>query len=343
LSIGKIGIVGVGAIGTIIGTILNAKGIEVDLIDGYEENVRHLQRHGSEVIGSIHVKAHGPAYHIDELEHSYDLIFLLVKQFENETVLNKLLPHLHERSIVCTLQNGVPEVHVARLVGEHRTVGGAVGFGATWMGPGVSMLASSREALEKYAFEIGTMNGEINDTITEVNAILQQVGGSVVSDNLMGIRWSKLLMNATFSGMSAALGCTFGEVLDDPRGFWCLAHLADETIKVAHAQGIRLVEMQGEHFDELKLHDGTLEEVLGKYSFFKRVWDRHRETKASMLQDLERGRTTEIDYINGVVSEKGKECGVPTPFNDKVVELVKRKEQRKEVQTFHYIDEFLSR
>jgi len=341
LSFGKIGVVGVGAIGTIIGTILNAKGIEVDLIDGYDENVRHLKRHGSEVIGSIHVKAHGPAWHIDELKHRYDLIFLLVKQFENETVLRKLLPHLHEHSLVCTLQNGVPEVHVARIVGEHRTIGGAVGFGATWMGPGVSMLASSKEALEKYAFEIGTMSGEINERIREVNAILQQVGASVVSDNLMGIRWSKLLMNATFSGMSAALGCTFGEVMDDPRGFWCLAHLADETIKVARAQGIRLVEMQGEHFDELELKEGTPREVLGKFPFFKRVWDRHRDTKASMLQDLEKGRTTEIDYINGVVSEKGREFGIPTPFNDKVVELVKRKEQRKEMRTFDYIDEFL--
>jgi len=266
----RIGIVGVGAIGTIIGTILNARGVRADLIDGYEPNVRRLKEHGSEVVGSVELKARGPAYHLDELEHSYDLIFLLVKQFENEAVLKKLLPFLHEKSVVCTLQNGVPEEYVAAVVGADRTVGGAVGFGATWLGPGVSQLASSREALDKFAFEIGTVSGEINETIREVAAILEQVGGTVISDNLMGIRWSKLLMNATFSGMSAALGCTFGEVMDDPRGFWCLAHLADETVKVARAQGIRLVEMQGEHFDALELKEGTPQECSASFPSSKR-------------------------------------------------------------------------
>jgi 2-dehydropantoate 2-reductase len=339
----KIGVVGVGAIGTVIGTLLNAKGIEVDLIDGFRENIKGIQENGSEIRGTIQVKAHGPAYHIDELNHKYDLIFLLTKQFENKEVLNKLLPYLYSDSIVCTLQNGAPEENVAQIVGRERTIGGAVGFGATWIGPGITELTSKKEALEKFAFEIGEMNGETSERINKVNSILQQVGGSEVSNNLGGIRWSKILMNATFSGMSAALGCTFGEVIDDPRGYWCLANLADETVKVAHAQGINLVKMQDEDFGLFKLKDNTPEEVLSKYPLFKKVGDQHRELKASMLQDLEKGRTTEIDYINGIVSAKGKEYGIETPFNDKVVEIVKAKEKNKQVQTLHYIDEFFKK
>jgi len=336
----KIGIVGVGAIGTVLGTLLNSKGIEVDLIDGYKENVIEMQKNGTEVRGSIQAKAHGPAYHIDDLTHQYDLLFLLTKQFQNKEILNKLLPNLHATSLVCTLQNGAPEESVAEIIGKERTIGGAVGFGATWIKPGVTELTSKRQALEEFAFEIGEMNGEVTERIQKVNEILQHVGGSEVSDNLAGIRWSKILMNATFSGMSATLGCTFGEVMDDPRGFWCLAHLADETIKVAKAQGIELVIMQDQDLGVLEFQDTTPKEVLSKYPYFKKVWDQHRETKASMLQDLEKGRTTEIDYINGIVSKKGKEYGIATPFNDKVVAIVKAKEKNKEINTFDYINEF---
>ncbi|MFC5592105.1 ketopantoate reductase family protein [Sporosarcina soli] len=338
----KMGIVGVGAIGTVLGTILNSKGIEADLIDGFKENVLAMQKNGTEIRGSIQEKAHGQAYHLDDLTHKYDLLFLLTKQFENEEVLTKLLPHLHPTSMICTLQNGAPEESVAEIIGKERTIGGAVGFGATWIKPGVTELTSKRKALQDFAFEIGEMNGEVTERIQKVNTILQHVGGSEVSNNLRGIRWAKLLMNATFSGMSATLGCTFGEVLDDPRGYWCLAHLADETIKVAHAQGIDLVKMQGVDLEFLELKDSTPKEILSKYPFFKKTWDQHRESKASMLQDLEKGRTTEIDYINGVVSRKGKEYGVATPFNDKIVEIVKAKEKNKEVNTFHYIDEFFN-
>jgi len=336
----KIGIVGVGAIGTVLGTLLNSKGIEVDLIDGFKENVIAMQKNGTEIRGSIQVKTHGHAYYLDELTNKYDLLFLLTKQFDNKEVLNKLLPHLHSTSIICTLQNGAPEESVAEIIGEDRTIGGAVGFGATWIKPGVTELTSKKKALEEFAFEIGEMNGEVTERIKEVNAILQNVGGSEVSNNLLGIRWSKILMNATFSGMSAALGCTFGEVLDDPRGYWCLAHLADETIKVAHAQGINLVKMQDQDLGLLELNDRTPKEILSKFPYFKKTWDQHRDTKASMLQDLEKGRTTEINYINGVVSNKGKEYGIATPFNDMVVEIVKAKEKNKEIKTLHYIDEF---
>jgi len=90
----------------------------------------------------------------------------------------------------------------------------------------------------------------------------------------------------------------------------------------------------------LEFQDTTPKEVLSKYPYFKKVWDQHRETKASMLQDLEKGRTTEIDYINGIVSKKGKEYGIATPFNDKVVAIVKAKEKNKEINTFDYINEF---
>ena len=331
-------ILGAGALGIIIGARMARNGQQVDLIDSYQENVDALNANGATVTGYLQLHQPVTALTPEEMVGTYDLVLLLTKQTANETALPKLLPHLHKDSIVCTLQNGVPEESVATIVGRERTIGGAVGFGATWLKPGVSELTSTMEAIEKFAFEIGEIDGALLPRLAKVKEVLSTAGGTTILTNLMGIRWTKLLMNATFSGMSAALGCTFGNVLYDPKAMTCLAFIADECIKVSHAQGIRLARMQGEDMESFAFDDPA--EIPSKMPLYKKIWGRHVELKASMLQDLEKGRDCEIDFINGIICRKGREAGVPTPFNDKVVELVKEAQGRRGVNDFSYLSRF---
>lgn len=331
-------IYGIGSLGTIIGALLTEKGCQVDLIDSYKENVEALQRNGATVTGFMDFNVAVNAYTPDQLDGVYDLIILLTKQTMNASELPNLLPYLHDGSIVCTLQNGIPEQSVAAIVGADRTVGGVVGFGATWQSPGISELTSTVAVVENFAFEIGELDGQNTQRIQAIQQLLAYVGTTTILPNLMGIRWSKLLMNATFSGMSAALGCTFGDVLDHEQAMFCLAHLADETIKVCHASGYEMVEMNGLNMADLELKSAS--DIVNKLPMYHRVWNAHRKLKASMLQDLEKGRPCEIDFINGVVSTTGKMLGISTPFNDKVVELVKEAEQRKGINDFSYINRF---
>lgn len=331
-------IYGIGSLGTVIGAILTQKGYSVDLIDSYQENIDALKENGATITGFMDFNVPVKAYTPDQLEGTYDLVFLLTKQTTNALELPKLLPFLHEESVVCTLQNGIPEQSVSKIVGAKRTVGGVVGFGATWQKPGVSELTSTKDVVENFAFEIGELDGQITNRIIEIQQILNHVGVTKVLPNLMGIRWSKLLMNATFSGMSAALGCTFGEVLDDDKAMFCLAYIADETIKVCHASGYQMVVMNGLNMSDLELASST--DINNKLPMYHKVWDAHRRLKASMLQDLEKGRPCEIDFINGVVSQTGNSLGINTPFNDKVIELVKSAEQRKGINNFSYLKQF---
>jgi 2-dehydropantoate 2-reductase len=328
----RIAVIGIGSLGTIVGALMTRAGLDVELVDADPENVSILNRSGATITGAldanVKVKALGPA----DMRGLYDMVILLTKQVHNQNVLDQLEPRLHATSTVCTLQNGIPEESVAARIGAARTVGGTVGFGATWGGPGQSTLTSTLEALERYGFDVGEIDGRITDRIKKLQAVLATVGGCMVVDNLMAIRWSKLLMNATFSGMSAALGCRFGDVLDDPTAMEALSHIADETIKVAHACGRRLAHMQDEDMEFLELRPG--ETVADKMDFYRRVWTRHAALKASMLQDLEKGRTTEIDFINGYVCSKGAEHGVPTPFNDFVVERVRQAQSARKVPSF---------
>ncbi len=289
------------------------------------------------VTGNLNLHQAVRALTPEQMTGTYDLVILLTKQTANETALPRLLPYLRRESIVCTLQNGIPEEAVASYVGRERTIGGAVGFGATWLRPGVSELTSTMEAVEKYAFEIGEIDGVLRPRLEKVKDILSAAGGTTILTDLMGIRWTKLLMNATFSGMSAALGCSFSEILANPTAMTCIAYIADETIKVCHGKGYRMVEMQGADMEFLALN--SKDDIPGKLEFYRQVWGRHNN-KASMLQDLEKGKNTEIDYINGIVCRNGRECAIATPFNDKVVELVKEAEAGKRINDFRYLARF---
>ncbi|MGH8810647.1 MAG: ketopantoate reductase family protein [Advenella sp.] len=331
-------IIGAGSLGTIIGALINKGSRPVDLVDTNRAHVDALNETGARVTGEMDLIVPVQALTPEQMSDTYDLVFLLNKQTANQVVLSHLLNHLHEDSIVCTLQNGIPEPSVASIVGQSRTMGGAVGFGATWIGPGVSQLTTTADAVRRFAFEIGEMDGAIRPRLHIVRDYLSCVGQTELLEDLMGIRWSKVLMNATFSGMSAALGCTFGDVLDDPRALLCVAFLADETVSAAHAAGHRMAPMQGEDFERFALPSPA--DALAVMPLIRTIWSQHRQLRASMLQDLEKGRNTEIDYINGIVSSTGRKHGVPTPFNDRVVELVTDAQATRTLPRFSNIARF---
>lgn len=329
---------GIGSLGTIIGALLTQSGQQVDLVDAWPENVAALQQNGATVTGGLSLNVPVRAMLPAEVQGTYDLVILLTKQTATAAAMPDILPHLRPDSIVCTLQNGIPEDLVASFVGKERTMGAAVGFGATWLRPGVSSLTSTEPAMRKYAFELGEMSGAITPRVQQVRDVLSAVGTTTILTNLMGIRWTKLLANATFSGMSAALGCTFGDVLDSPKAMLALAHIANESIAVCHSRGYKMITMYGLDMERLAIAGKA--DVPARLPLYHQVWDNHRALKASMLQDLEKGRPCEIGYINGVVVDYGQAAGIPTPFNSKVVELVRESEAAKCVNTMAALSRF---
>lgn len=283
----RVAILGAGSLGTVIGALMTKCGKHVDFYDASKEQVDALNENGATITGCLEINVPVNAFTPAQMSGKYDIVFLLTKQTDNHVVLPQVLSYLHEDSVVCTLQNGIPEEAVAAYVGRERTIGGAVGFGATWLKPGVSALTSTQKVLQKFAFEIGEMDGVIRPRLSQVKEYLNCVGRTKLFVNLTGIRWTKLFMDAVFSGMSAALGCTYGAVLHDPKAMTCVAFIADECIKVSQAQGIRLVEMQGADMASFELK--SVADIQSKMPLYKKVWGQHVRLKASMLQDLEKG------------------------------------------------------
>jgi len=331
----KIAIVGVGSLGTITGALIAKKGFDVVLVDANKEHVDELNRNGATITGTMELTVPVTAITPDQMEGTYDVVLYLVKQTNNDAALTGLLPHLREDSVVCTMQNGVPEEKVAEYVGREKVLGCAVGWGATWVKPGVSELTSSPD---KMTFDLGELDGSTTDRVKKVAEILESVCPVIITDNLTGIRWTKLLINATFSGMSAVLGCTFGDVLDDRKALTCVAHIANEIIQVVDAIGVTMEPMQGADLKMLAFK--TKAEMEAKFAIYEAVFRPHALLKASMLQDIEKGLKTEIAAINGVVCETGRAVNVPTLIDDTVVAIVKGIEEGKYTPVFENLAMF---
>ncbi|ARW07627.1 ketopantoate reductase family protein [Bacillus atrophaeus] len=328
----RIAVLGAGSLGTIVGAYLAAGGMDVELIDTYQAHVDALNHKGAKVIGTTDFQAKVKAITPENKSGKYDLVLLLTKQLYNDSVLKELLPFLGADSIVCSLQNGIPEEKVASIVGRERTIAGSVEFGATFIEPGVSRLTTAYTHFKKYAFQIGELNGEITERIQRIKSILDLVGGTHISDNLVGTKWSKLLINNAFSGLSAALNGKYGDILDNEIGIVSAVHIADETIKVGHANGVTFAKMGGLDIESLELTSEN--DLPDRIQTFRAAMESSRLLKASMLQDIEKKRKTEIDYINGVVPRLAEAKGISTPYNDMVVKLVKTAEQYQTVPNF---------
>lgn len=319
----RVAIYGAGSLGTILGAFIAKAGEDIELINRNKAHIEAIQNSGAHIVGTVEFTQPVVAYTPDQMSGKYDIILLMTKQQHNGEVVAMLNHFLNPDGVLVTFQNGLPEMLLAEILGEQRVLGCTVAWGATMLGPGVCELTSSPDAL---SFSLGSISSQPNRHINKVKQLLELMGKVEVEHNFIGTRWSKLLINASFSGMSAVLGCTFGEAASTHSSRRIVQGLIKECIDVCTAAGIRIEPVQGKDIVKLLDYKGPLKRA---FSFFiiPIAIRKHAKLKASMLQDLEKGKTTEVDAINGAVSAYGRKVGCPTPLNDKVVEIIHRIEQ----------------
>ena len=316
-------IYGAGSLGTILGAYITKNGGQVELINRNKAHIEALRTKGAQVVGTVNFTQPVTAYLPEQMEGKYDIIFLMTKQQQNVEVVTRLKEFLADDGVIVTLQNGIPELQIGEIVGDNRTLGCTVAWGATMKGAGVCELTSQPDSL---TFSLGSLTAERNGHFEDVKALLEKMGEVEVDENFVGTRWSKLLINAAFSGMSAVLGCTFGEAAKPKASRRIVQALIKECIDVCAVGGIRIEPVQGKDIVKLLDYKNCIKKAI---SFFiiPIAIRKHALLKASMLQDIEKGKLTEVDAINGVVSAYGRKVGCPTPMNDKVVEIIHRIER----------------
>lgn len=307
----------------ILGAYITKNGGKIDLINRNRAHVEAIRRNGAVVTGTVNFTQKVEVYTPEEMTGKYDIIFLMTKQLQNREVVTFLKDFLTEDGVIVTLQNGIPEMLIGEIVGEDHVLGCTVAWGATKTGDGVCELTSEPDSL---TFSLGSTSPKPNAHITDVKALLELMGPVEMEENFIGTRWSKLLINAAFSGMSAVLGCTFGETVSEIPQRKIVQAIMKECMDVCSAGGIRIEPVQGKDIVKLFNYSNPVKKAVSLLLLPFAI-KKHRLLKASMLQDIENGKKTEVDSINGSVCAYGRKVGCPTPMNDKVVEIVHRIEE----------------
>lgn len=315
-------IYGAGSLGTVLGAYISKNGGEIDLINRNKAHVEALNKNGAIINGTVDMTVPVTAITPDEMTKKYDVIFLMTKQLFNKEVVTMLKDFLTEKGVIVTLQNGIPEPGIAEIVGAEHTMGCTVEWGAALTAPGVCTLTSEPDSL---SFHMGKMEGISDEQFNTVKEILELMCPVHEEKNLIGARWSKLLINATFSGLGTVVGGVFGAVSEDKDVRKIAVRCMKECIDVGHAAGAEFVPVQGKDITKLFYYTNPLKRAFATL-LVPIAMKKHREIEPSMLQDLKAGKPCEVDAINGVVCEWGRKCSVPTPINDRIVEIIKKEQ-----------------
>ncbi len=320
----RIGIIGAGAIGCVVGGLLTKAGHDVSLIDQWPEHVQAMKKNGLRLSGTcgehvIRVKA----LHVHEaqqIREPFDAVFIAMKSYDTEWATALGLAYLRKPDgVVIDFQNGINDERVAAVAGRERTLGCVITISAGLYEPG----HAKRTDTGSIGFKIGEHDGSDSQRARGLVKILNDVAPSKVTTNLWGERWSKLAVNCMANPIAGLSGLGSAEIRTEPKPRRIAIQIAAEVIKVGRAVGYEVEPLFG--IDAQRFVDAADGHGLAEVEA-DMVAEATRRSggRPSFLQDVMKGRRTEIDYLNGYVSEQGRRLGVKTPFNDAVVQAVHR-------------------
>ena len=319
----KIAIYGAGAMGTVLGALLTLGGLKnVHLITRNEKHVNGLNARGAQILCAaentqltVPVTALLPA----QMTEKYDVIFLMTKQRDNAKIAEFLKDKLTTGGVVVTTQNGLPERLLSSVLGKDKVLGGVCTFGANFLENGKTELTSAFLGMR---LEIGG-GAAAQRVVDALTPLCDVIGKNFVclAENLEGIRWNKLCINATFSTLSVVTGQTFGYVATNGRAKRVALAILRECFAVQDALGVPAEKMQGKDLRKLFFRKGFLGWQLG-LTLLPFAMKKHSRLTSGMLADIKKGKKCEVDYIAGAVLDLAKQTGVETPNLALAVEIV---------------------
>ncbi len=336
----RIAIVGTGAVGGHVGGYLARAGYDVTLIDPWPAHVEEMKANGISLTGVSEAECFSTpvrALHLTEVEclsreRPIDIAFVCTKSYDTEWATMLIRPHLAPDGFVVSLQNGINEDRVASVVGWGKTVGCIASLIAVELHAPAQIRRNVPLGGEEHiVFRVGEAHGRITPRIEAVAAMLGTADSAMATGNLWGERWSKLVANSTRNGLYSVTAQAGGDIDRHDSARHLAIRLAGEAVLVGLAQGFVLEEIY--HIEPELLAAAGRGDEAAYQKLDALLLERARTSNSaathrpSMAQDVAKGRRTEIEFLNGLVCERGAELGVPTPANAAMVELVKQVER----------------
>lgn len=321
----RILIIGGGAVGSVLAAYLSRAGRDVTIADGWFQHVECIRRVGLRVQSvEGEFTTHPRAIHLDELTDygTADLVIVAGKSFDTRMLALLAREQLHETTVVMSAQNGMNDSAVGDIVGPERMVACVVAFGADLLEAGLVRRSS---AMTASSVVVGHLAADRDPSV--LNRLYEQfepLGGVTVVDDGVPERWGKLTLNSMSNALAGLTGLWSDTLWSEPMTLDVIIALGHETASVAAASGISTAPVLGRIPHRLlvdadsrtgrpwlqvaDLMRGISAERVGR-----------KANRASLLQDIMKGRRTEVDYLNGWIVAKGADLGVPTPTHAMLV------------------------
>ena len=302
----KISVIGSGAMGSLFGGRLSLAGHEVVLYDVYRDHVEKVVRDGLAIedastgaVAMSHPRASADPKAVD----GSNVLVFFVKSTATEQAAAQFAAFAGPDTIALTLQNGLGnEGIIRRFFGPQRTAAGVTSQGATFIGPGRIRHAG------KGPTHIAMSDGK-NEKLAALAEALASAGFEThVEKDVAVLVWSKLVINVGINALTAINGQPNGKLLESVEAKAVMADLVAEAIAVAEASGVRIA------------YDDPLAAVYD-------VAGRTGANRSSMLQDFDKGRETEIDFMNGAIVREAAAKGLDVPVNLTITRLIKMLER----------------
>ncbi len=309
----KILVLGLGALGTVYSCLLKGQGHQVDGLDR-EVVINRVKENGVRVSGIWGEHA----ARLDDLltgveqiaQRDYDLVVLTVKSYETEEVARQIAGVIAPGTYILLAQNGYGNFEAAaRFIPSSRLVLGRVIFGAETTGWGASKVTVIADDVV-----IGSPSNLIDlQVLEDFSAVFNAAGiPTRTSAEVMKFVWGKIIYNSALNPLGAILEVPYGKLAEISYTRTLMDNIIEEIFAVLQAHG-----------QETLWPDAA----VYRQAFYEQMVPTTALHHASMLQDIQRGRKTEIDALNGAVVKLGENYGVDTPVNKVIVALLKAKEE----------------
>jgi 2-dehydropantoate 2-reductase len=306
-------VIGIGPIGGIIGGRLARAGNDITFVDIDREHVEAIRESGLQIDvpdGPFNVKI--KAVFPGEIAGKYDIGMIAVRSNYTSDALNTVLPHLADNGLLVSMQNGINPPLLHERVGPDRTVGMAIRMGSRKVGP------AHLQTVTRGHLYIGHLHGKTTTQLVNLNTLLNTVMETEISDNILGVLWSKLTYTCLgYYGSLADASLVTSCASDRDRR--ALVEFFGEVVAVGQAVGarwIRLAEYNPPDFQP----SNPFGKRLAAVNEFARSWK--LEDRKGPLRQIQKGIKTEVDFTLAYVVNEGKKLNIATPLCQKVLDMV---------------------
>jgi 2-dehydropantoate 2-reductase len=296
----RVVVIGAGALGSVLGGLLFDAGVNVVLVRRDTQVVDHIREQGLVLETPWGTKTLSMPVVTDPAKAGKaDVVFVLVKAYDTRSAIPAVDAVMDSDTAIITLQNGVGNYEILNEAFPDRALLGTTTNGALTVRPGVVRHTGIGQT------HLGEYDGLMTDRARAIGALLQKpdLGAVHVTPNAVGAVWSKLIVNAAINAPGTLLRLKNGDIPITEAGRELLSAIVQEAVRVVRTKGIKL------------MFDNAEQQVLN-------VCEATASNLNSMLQDINAGRKTEIDFINGAIAREASEIGIDAPVSRTLTQLI---------------------